>query len=65
MIQLKEIKLDLQNEKLLTPQAYIKLLKKNRPAIQNATFIPPVLGSNDICGCVRVKLKPGYKYVKR
>jgi len=49
-------------ERILSPYQYDKLVKTNMDAILTATFVPPPLGSNQILGHVRVKFKPGYRY---
>lgn len=63
MFDYKSNILRLSGERILSPQAFLKLLNKNRSSIESATFIPPVLGSDNISGSVRVKLKPGYSHV--
>lgn len=62
MITFKPVKIKPDNEKILTPYEYVKLVETNMNAILSARFVPPVLGSNQVLGYVRVKFKPGYRY---
>ncbi|SFD63545.1 hypothetical protein SAMN05518672_102721 [Chitinophaga sp. CF118] len=57
--------LKLSAERLLSPKEFVRLVEKNRSSIESAKFIPPKLGSNDISGHVRVKLKPGHRYATK
>lgn len=49
-------------EKLVSPYTFVHLFETNKEAIYSAKFIPPVPGSNQILGRVRVKLNPGYEH---
>lgn len=51
-----------EEERILNPYQFVKLVETNINAIETARFIPPPLGSNQILGHVRVKFKPGYRY---
>ncbi|SFW22290.1 hypothetical protein SAMN05661012_00559 [Chitinophaga sancti] len=57
--------LKLTDERLMSGQAFIKLVEKDRSSIESAKFIPPTLGSNSLSGRVRVKLKPGHRYATK
>jgi hypothetical protein len=58
-----QVKSKIDEERILDPYQYVKLVETNIDAIETARFVPPPLGSNQILGHVRVKFKPGYQYI--
>ncbi|SHN23334.1 hypothetical protein SAMN05216311_107150 [Chitinophaga sp. CF418] len=62
MFKPAQFKSKFDEERILNPYQYVKLVETNIDAILTAKFVPPPLGSNQILGHVRVKFKPGYRY---
>lgn len=62
MITFKPVQIKFDNERILTPYEYDKLVRTNVNVILSARFVPPPLGSNQVLGHVRVKFRPGYRY---
>ncbi|PWV47007.1 hypothetical protein [Chitinophaga sp. S165] len=62
MITFKPVEIKFNNERIMSPYEYDKLVRTNIHVILSARFVPPPLGSNQVLGHVRVKFKPGYRY---
>ncbi|UYQ94016.1 hypothetical protein MKQ68_02780 [Chitinophaga horti] len=57
MIEIKPSLPKLDDERILSAAAFVKLFERDRHAIESAKFIAPKLGSENIAGYVRVKFK--------
>ncbi len=65
MFTFKSSPFKIQEELLLSSKAFVRLFERNRSSILSARFVPAKLGSREIGGYVRVKLRPGTSYASK